>query len=134
MFNRKKKERRLLETINMIKPTSKSALKQQCLYLARMDVEKAEKMYDFLIRDMEELKQFCAELPIDMAVLTLPKECAKEVSNQLVDYGIRGLWNFTGVELSPDNPSVVVENVHLGDSLMILNYKLCKRADDKKRK
>lgn len=39
----------------MIKPTSKSALKQQCLYMARMDVEKAEKMYDFLIRDMEEL-------------------------------------------------------------------------------
>lgn len=41
--------------IGMIKPTSKSALKQQCLYLARMDVEKAEKMYEFLIRDMEEL-------------------------------------------------------------------------------
>lgn len=39
----------------MIKPTSKSALKQQCLYLARMDVDKAEKMYNFLIRDMEEL-------------------------------------------------------------------------------
>lgn len=39
----------------MIKPTSKSALKQQCLYMARMDVDKAEKMYDFLIRDMEEI-------------------------------------------------------------------------------
>ena len=55
MFNRRKKEQRLLEKISMIKPTSKSALKQQCLYMARMDVEKAEKMYDFLIRDMEEL-------------------------------------------------------------------------------
>ena len=85
-----------------------------------------------MIRDMAELKQFCAEIPIDMAVLTLPKERAKDVSNLLVDYGICGFWNFTGVELSPENPSVVVENVHLGDSLMILNYKLCKRADDKK--
>lgn len=37
----------------MIKPTSKAALKQQCLYLANLNVEKAEKMYDFLVKDME---------------------------------------------------------------------------------
>ena len=39
----------------MIKPTSKAALKQQCLYLSHLNVEEAEKMYDFLIKDMEEL-------------------------------------------------------------------------------
>ena len=39
----------------MIKPTSKAALKSQCLYLAGLNVEKAEKMYDFLVKDMEEL-------------------------------------------------------------------------------
>lgn len=37
----------------MIKPTSKSELKRECLYLCNLDVAKAEKMYDFLIRDME---------------------------------------------------------------------------------
>ena len=36
----------------MIKPTSKAALKQQCLYLSNLNVEKAEKMYDFLVKDM----------------------------------------------------------------------------------
>lgn len=36
----------------MIKPTSKAALKQQCLYLSRLDVSKAEKMYDFLVKDV----------------------------------------------------------------------------------
>lgn len=36
----------------MIKPTSKAALKQQCLYLSRLDVAKAEKMYDFLVKDI----------------------------------------------------------------------------------
>lgn len=36
----------------MIKPTSKAALKQQCLYLSRFDVAKAEKMYDFLVKDV----------------------------------------------------------------------------------
>lgn len=39
----------------MIKPTSKSALKAQCLYLCNLNVEKAEKMYDFLIKGMEGL-------------------------------------------------------------------------------
>ena len=36
----------------MIKPTSKAALKQQCLYLSRLDVGKAEKMYEFLVKDV----------------------------------------------------------------------------------
>ena len=39
----------------MIKQTSKAALKSQCLYLSRLDVDKAEKMYDFLVKDMEGL-------------------------------------------------------------------------------
>lgn len=39
----------------MIKPTSKAALKQQCLFLSNLDVDKASKMYDFLIKDMEEI-------------------------------------------------------------------------------
>lgn len=54
MFNRKKKEQRLAERIAMVKPTSKSELKRQCLYLCNLNVEKAEKMYDFLIKDMGE--------------------------------------------------------------------------------
>lgn len=39
----------------MIKPTSKAALKQQCLYLSNLNVEKAEKMYDFLVKDIESI-------------------------------------------------------------------------------
>ena len=53
MFNRKKKEQRLAERIAMIKPTSKSELKRTCLALCNLNVEKAEKMYDFLIKDTE---------------------------------------------------------------------------------
>lgn len=37
----------------MIKPTSKASLKQQCLFLANLNVEKAEKMYDFLVKGMQ---------------------------------------------------------------------------------
>ena len=55
MFNQKKKKEQLMEAVGMIKPSSKAALKQQCLFLSNLDVAKAEKMYDFLIKDMEEI-------------------------------------------------------------------------------
>ena len=37
----------------MIKPTSKASLKQTCLFLSNLDVDKATKMYDFLVKDMD---------------------------------------------------------------------------------
>ena len=78
-----------------------------------------------MVRDMSQLEQFCREARVDMAVLTLPKECVEEEVQRLLRCGVRGFWNFTGKELAFDDDSVVVENVHLGDSLMILNYQLC---------
>ena len=65
-----------------------------------------------------------------MAVLTLPKEVALEAAEQLVSLGVRGIWNFTGRELDHLGGDTVVENVHLGDSLMTLCYEL--RLQDEK--
>ena len=86
---------------------------------------------DVVIRDMKTLDQFCTEVPVDLAVLTLPKESVMEVSEQLVKNGIRGLWNFTGRELDFPEDQVAVENVHLGDSLMILGYRVCQIKEKK---
>lgn len=44
-----------MEAISMIKPTSKAALKQSCLFLANLDVDKAERMYDFLVKGMKDM-------------------------------------------------------------------------------
>lgn len=56
MFLKKRKEK-IREAIAMIKPTSKASLKAQCLYLSNLNVEKAEKMYDFLVKDMENIPE-----------------------------------------------------------------------------
>ncbi len=77
------------------------------------------------IHDMKELEEFCEQVPVELAVLTLPKERVDEVSRRLSDNGIVGMWNFTGKDIEYDPAETVVENVHLGDSLMILNYKIC---------
>ena len=59
-----------------------------------------------------------------MAVLCVPRSGAEELSGRLVNLGIKGFWNFSHYDLSVPYPEVVVENVHLGDSLMSLGYRL----------
>lgn len=75
------------------------------------------------VQSMENISDFMAENDIDIAVLTIPKAEALKVSKQLVEYGIKAIWNFAHVDLDvPDN--VIVENVHLSESLMKLSYNL----------
>ena len=75
---------------------------------------------------MEELPEFVKREKISIAILAVPKECAHEIASELVDLGIVGFWNFALVDLKlPD--SVVVENVHLEESLMNLAYNISVR-------
>lgn len=75
------------------------------------------------IRMMDELKEFIVENEIDIAVLTIPKAKAREVAALLAENGVRAIWNFAHTDLNlPEN--VIVENVHLSESLMRLSYNL----------
>jgi len=75
------------------------------------------------IRMIDELPLFCRENGIQIAALTLPKEQAAEMANLLVENGVRAIWNFAHIDL--DVPEgVIVENVHLSESLMQLSYNL----------
>ena len=84
------------------------------------------------VYDCEKLEDFCRNHTVDIAVLTLPKEQAVAMAERLDDVGVRGIWNFTGQELRNTASGAVVENVHLGDSLMKLCYALSKEDRDDK--
>ena len=71
-----------------------------------------------------ELGEFCRREKIMIGVLTVPKEAAYAVSEIMIDAGVKGLWNFANMELKIETPGVIVENIHLGDSLMKLCYEL----------
>ena len=82
------------------------------------------------IHMMDELPEFLKTQRVDIAVLTLPKEKAEQAAEKLVELGIHAIWNFAHLDLElPDD--VVVENVHLSDSLMQLSYNIVRRQDDK---
>ena len=66
------------------------------------------------------------ELGVKVAIVTTPKEVTQEVVNKLINSGIKAIWNFAHVDLAvPDD--VIVENVHLSESLMTLSYNLSRR-------
>jgi len=75
------------------------------------------------VRDVDKMEEFIKNNNIDVVILTLPKAQAVETANNLAEWGIKGIWNFSPVDL--DVPKgVSVENVHLTDSLMTLIYKI----------
>ena len=74
------------------------------------------------VYDISQIDDFCRETMPDIAVLCVPKNYAKDIAEQLVKLGIKGFWNFSHYDLALDFPDVIIENVHLGDSLMTLCY------------
>lgn len=78
------------------------------------------------VMHMDELKDFLKDHQVDIAALTLPKENAVSVANELVDLGITAIWNFAHVDLELPG-DVVVENVHLSDYLMQLSYSIAQK-------
>ena len=75
---------------------------------------------------LDELETYCKENQVDIAALTMPKSKADAIANRLVDLGIHAIWNFAHVDLDLIDKDVVVENVHLSDSLMQLSYNIVK--------
>lgn len=88
------------------------------------DKEKVgKKVGDIVIRDMDDLREFVGEYPVDIAALTLPRSAAPEVAAELMNMGVRAFWNFAATDLNLPG-YVAVENVHLAESLMRLSYNI----------
>ena len=76
---------------------------------------------DAYVSTCEDLKEFVQKKNIEIAVITVPREKGQIVADTLVDAGIKGIWNFSSVDLElPERISV--ENVHMSDSLHALAY------------
>lgn len=73
------------------------------------------------VSHIDEMENELKRLKPDIAVLTLPKEHAQEMSDKVCKLGIRGIWNFSYMELRVPE-GIEVENVHLIDSLMTLSH------------
>lgn len=69
-----------------------------------------------------QLSEYLAKNPTDVGVLTVPRSVAPSMAEQMIEGGVKGIWNFTNLELNISKPNIVVENVHFSDSLLTLSY------------
>ena len=84
---------------------------------------KGKKVRNIPIKMLDELDEFMLNNDVEIAALTLPKTEALPIAEKLAGLGIKAIWNFAHVDLDL-GPDVVVENVHLSDSLMQLSYNI----------
>ena len=71
---------------------------------------------------VDQMEEYLVAHAVNVGVLTVPGCVAKDMAERLVKAGVRGIWNFTNIELNVGAGSVVVEDVHFADSLLALNY------------
>ena len=103
--------------------------------VAMFDVDKTvvgKKIGNVRVYHMNELEKRIKSLSVDMVIFTMPKDCIDEIVARLQKTSVYGIWNFTGTELESD--SLVVENIHIGDSLMALCFVVAQRMEQEKRK
>jgi redox-sensing transcriptional repressor len=81
------------------------------------------KIRDIEIQDIDRLADFLDSNSVDIGFICVPQQGAQRVADVLVEKGIKGIWNFAPTDITvPDD--VIVENVHLSESLMTLSYRL----------
>ena len=100
--------------------------------LALFDVDESiigTEIYGIPVYSVNDLYDFCKTNKVDIGVLTVPKEAAYAVARTMVEAGVMGIWNFANMELKLNSKEVVVENIHLGDSLMTLCYEIKSRTE-----
>ncbi len=78
------------------------------------------------VMHIDELDEFVKHHKVDIAMLTVPYEVTPIVAEKAAKLGIKGLWNFSPMDLKLPY-DVIIENVHLSDSLMVLGYRLNER-------
>lgn len=88
-----------------------------------------KKTVDAEILDIEYLYDYVKENHVEIVALTLPKEPARKVAEKLGECGVKAFWNFAHTDLRFSG-DIIVENVHLSESLMKLTYRISEK--DKK--
>ncbi len=82
-----------------------------------------KKVGNIKISMISQMADFIKKNNVDIVAITVPRQAANEVAKIAIDAGARGIWNFAHTDISvPED--VVVENVHLSESIMRLSYKL----------
>ena len=81
-------------------------------------------LHDIKIEHSDNLVNFCLEHKPDLIIVCIPKDAAEKFAPILTQTGVKGVWNYSHYDFSVYDRTLIVENVHLRDSLMALSYRI----------
>ncbi len=81
------------------------------------------------VRNIEYIENFCIDNSPACAVICIPSNDMKELTDLLINLGVKSFWNFSNYDIAMAHPEVLVENVHLTDSLMTLSYLMAAESE-----
>ncbi|MDL2293966.1 redox-sensing transcriptional repressor Rex [Ruminococcaceae bacterium OttesenSCG-928-D13] len=79
---------------------------------------------ELTVLDVATLEDFCKQHHPQIVVLCVPEDAAAELAPRLAGLDFKGLWNFSHYDVGNLSPGIAVENVHLGDSLSSLGFRV----------
>ncbi len=82
-----------------------------------------DKGLDLPVLGLNSLEEFCREHKPKIAILCIPSDSTEKTVAKLVEFGITGIWNFSPTDIQ-ESSEIKVENMHLGNSLMTLGFKV----------
>lgn len=82
------------------------------------------KLGELTVQSIDTLEDFCSLNKPAAAILCVPINAAGEMADRLIECRVKAFWNFTHYDLRASYKEISVENVHLGDSLTTLSYRL----------
>ena len=74
------------------------------------------------VYEMDDLQGYLKQNKVDIAIIATQKDSAKSVADELIEYGVKSIWNFAPVELEVPE-GVTVENISMSESLYVLSYR-----------
>ena len=84
---------------------------------------------DIEIQDIDNLDGFLKKNSIDIGIICVPRVNAQKVCDTLINNGVKGIWNFAPIDLEAPK-EIIIENVHLSESLLTLTYLLNERDEE----
>ncbi|MEG2082437.1 MAG: redox-sensing transcriptional repressor Rex [Oscillospiraceae bacterium] len=81
-------------------------------------------LHGIKIRNTDDIIPFCKDNKPDLIIVCVPRDAAERLAKVITQTGVKGIWNYSHYDFSVYDPSLVVENVHLRDSLMALSYRI----------
>ncbi|HCJ58661.1 Redox-sensing transcriptional repressor Rex [bioreactor metagenome] len=91
------------------------------------------KINDIKVHDVENLESFVKDNGIDIGIICTPKSQCQKVAEALAKGGVQAIWNFAPSDVSVHD-DIIVENVHLSESLFTISYLLKEREEVSKAK